>query len=264
MSSPLEEIHITRWGTEGPEVVLIHGGPRGGPGGGDQYWFKQKQLADRGWQLIVPDRPGHGKSPAIGREDMEADGIWAAELLGDGMHLVGHSYGGLTALAAAGLRPDAVKSLTLVEAPVFSAAPDDPRVQQFDADLEEEITKDRTPIETLAGFGKLVRIPIGELPGPPPTMEQLAALGAGVTALHQPNHWDSSAQLESVANAKIPVLVVTGGGSPGFEGIGDGLTKKLNGEHLMIDLPHHFPHWSDDFNDALDKFLRSAETQSGS
>lgn len=261
MSTALDAIHITRWGTEGPEVVMIHGAPRGGPGGGDQYWFKQQELAERGWRLVVPDRPGHGKSPAHGQENMETDGVWVAELLGDGAHLVGHSYGGCTALAAAGLRPEAVRSLTLVEAPVFSVAPDDPRVQQFETDLASEVSKERPPIEALAGFGQLVRIPIGELPGPPPTMDELAALGNGVRDLRQPTDWDSSAQLQAVADAKIPVLAVTAGGSPGFEGIGEALAKRFDGEHLKIDLPHHFPIWADEFNDRLDKFMRAADAR---
>ena len=50
------------------------------------------------------------------------DAIWAAEMVGESSHLVGHSYGGLIALAAAALRPTVVRSLTLIEAPVFSAA----------------------------------------------------------------------------------------------------------------------------------------------
>ena len=49
-------------------------------------------------------------------------------MLDDGMHLVGHSYGGCIATQAASLRPQAVRSLTIVEAAAASVAPDHPAV----------------------------------------------------------------------------------------------------------------------------------------
>ncbi len=45
-----------------------------------------------------------------------------AELLGDGAHLVGRSFGGLVAVAAAAQRSEAVMSLTLIEPALFPAA----------------------------------------------------------------------------------------------------------------------------------------------
>ena len=39
----------------------------------------------------------------------------SGSFLGDGAHLVGHSFGGCVALAATSRRPTAVKSLTLIE-----------------------------------------------------------------------------------------------------------------------------------------------------
>ena len=104
----LSSIHIERWGSSGPRVVLVHGGAQGTETGGERNFAFQRPLAEQGWQLIVPDRPGHGRSPDPGRpDDAEADGAWVAELLGDGAHLLGHSYGGVIALCAAGLRPEA-------------------------------------------------------------------------------------------------------------------------------------------------------------
>lgn len=35
-------IHVTRWGTEGPRVVLIHGGVQGRLGGGPATFFGQQ------------------------------------------------------------------------------------------------------------------------------------------------------------------------------------------------------------------------------
>jgi len=46
-----------------------------------------------------------------------------------GVHLVGYSYGGLSAVLAASSQPQTVRSLTVIEAPLWAAAPDDPEVQ---------------------------------------------------------------------------------------------------------------------------------------
>ena len=79
-------IHATEWGS-GPRVLLVHGGT---PGGGADAFGAQKDLEQR-WHLILPDRPGHGQSPRLGREDFERDADLLGPLVGDGAHLVGHS-----------------------------------------------------------------------------------------------------------------------------------------------------------------------------
>ena len=37
------------------------------------------------------ERPGFGQSPTCGVDDMAADAVWIAVMLGDGAHLIGHS-----------------------------------------------------------------------------------------------------------------------------------------------------------------------------
>ena len=129
-------VHITRWGLAGPTVVCIHGSAQGSRVGGDGHFATQRALADHGWQLLVPDRPGHGQSPANGQpDDADLDGAWVADdLLANlpgGAHLVGHSFGGAVALAAAARRPGAVRSLTLIEPGMQKLASRDPAVRRF-------------------------------------------------------------------------------------------------------------------------------------
>ncbi|MGP3937151.1 alpha/beta fold hydrolase [Nonomuraea sp. KM88] len=55
------------------------------------------------FRLLLMDRRGYGRSPDAGERfpsDYLADADDIAELLGDGAHLVGHSYGGVGAMIA--------------------------------------------------------------------------------------------------------------------------------------------------------------------
>ena len=61
-------------------------------------------LAER-WPLVIANRPGFGASPPLERSDFEVEAPLFAELLGDGAHLVGHSYGAVIALLAAADAP---------------------------------------------------------------------------------------------------------------------------------------------------------------
>jgi pimeloyl-ACP methyl ester carboxylesterase len=123
---PQTELHVTSWG-EGEPVVLVHGsGACGDPADGD--WSAQRPLADR-FQLLIPARRGYFQSPPIARGDFAVDAADIAGLLGDGAHLVAHSYGGVGALLAAAECPAAVRSLTLIEPAAFAVARGDPDVE---------------------------------------------------------------------------------------------------------------------------------------
>ncbi len=85
------------------------------------------------FELVVLDRPGFPPNPPVERVDFAVDAELVAGLLEHGDHLVGHSYGGVIALLAAASRPDLVRSLTVIEPPATSVAPDDPAVVAFAA-----------------------------------------------------------------------------------------------------------------------------------
>ncbi len=98
-------IHVTAWGSTGPAVLIVHGGVQGGLGGGPSTFAKQEPLAQQGWRLQVVDRPGFGQSQSRGVDDMQADAVWIADMLGDGANLIGHSWGGAEALLPAAPKP---------------------------------------------------------------------------------------------------------------------------------------------------------------
>ena len=115
-------------------------------------------LSEKGWRLKLMDRPGFGQSPSRGPDDMAADAILIADRLGDGSHLIGHSFGGAEALLATARRPDAVRSLILVEPalqPMLSTDPEsdaDPATQAATAIIMRHLMSAATPAEFAIGF----------------------------------------------------------------------------------------------------------------
>jgi pimeloyl-ACP methyl ester carboxylesterase len=97
----MSDLFIDIWGT-GTPVVLVHGSLATGA----EEWEAQRPLADEGFRLLVLDRRGYGRSPMVEGEDFLRDAEDIAEVMGDGAHLVGHSYGGLGVLFAAARRPE--------------------------------------------------------------------------------------------------------------------------------------------------------------
>ena len=258
--SSLDHIHITRWGHAGPRVVLVHGSAQGNTVGGDRHFAAQQPLAGQGWQLIVPDRPGHGASPAPGRpDDAEADGAWVADLLGDGAHLVGHSFGGCVALAAAARRPEAVRSLTLIEPGMQKLAIDDPQVRRFVLRLVATLIFSFSPERRAVRFAKLVGIP-GDIRGGS-SREELRAMGRGIATLKVPAAATLRQELETIRQAGIPLLVVTGGWSPSFDAVGARVASVGGGRHEIVTSPNHFPNLMPAFNAVLAAFMQGADAQ---
>ena len=93
-------VHVTVWDEAGggaPAVVLVPGTMTWGTA-----CFEAQRPLARHYRLLVLVRRVFGESPDIDRSDYEVDALDVVELLGDGVHLVGHSYGGVVAMLAAG------------------------------------------------------------------------------------------------------------------------------------------------------------------
>ena len=95
-------------------VVLVHGSVTGG----QETWHEQRSLSQE-YAVVIPDRKGYGAGAPEAPDDPKADAATIGALLGQGAHLVGYSMGGLVAMLAAAGRPEAVKSLVLVEPAAF-------------------------------------------------------------------------------------------------------------------------------------------------
>jgi pimeloyl-ACP methyl ester carboxylesterase len=112
----------------GPLAVLAAGAADGPPallvpgftGSKEDFIGLLAPLAARGFRVVAIDQRGQFESPGTddpATYDLDAlagDVLQVCDVLGDRVHLVGHSFGGLVARAAAIEQPDAVVSLTLM------------------------------------------------------------------------------------------------------------------------------------------------------
>jgi pimeloyl-ACP methyl ester carboxylesterase len=104
-----------RWGSEPPEIVLLHGG-----GQNAHTWDTVALALDR--PLLAIDLPGHGHSddvsadrPLSPRVFAEDVAVVVAERADDAAMVVGMSLGGLTAMQLAVIEPSLVRKLMMVD-----------------------------------------------------------------------------------------------------------------------------------------------------
>ncbi|WP_193312953.1 alpha/beta fold hydrolase [Georgenia subflava] len=231
------------WGS-GTRVVLVHGSLAVGP----TEWEGQRPLAAQGYQLVVPTRRAYVPQSGTVGEDFLEDGQDLAELLGDGAHLVGHSYGGLAAMVAAAARPEAVHSLVLAEAPVFSVTAEHPDVVRLREQLETVSARAGSDREFLEGFLDAVGAPLEEFP--PEVLDDLTTM---VPALRLGRlAWRSDVPVESLLGAPFPTLVISGNHHAAFTAICDGLARVLGAQHRVVEgAGHDMQTMADAFNAAL-------------
>ena len=219
------DLHVETWGAGAP-VLLVHGSLATGA----EEWDAQRPLATAGYRLLVLDRRGYGGSAPAPGEDFLVDASDIADLMGDGAHLVGHSYGGLGVMLAAAQRPEATLSLALLEAPVPTLARDDPAWRALVDDVTGLWHEDLPDDEWVVRFLTAVGSDPDQL-GP----ELLAAAVALVPVFRQGRpFFDCALPLEELATGRFPKLVVSGGHHAGFDAMCAALASRIGGAHEVI------------------------------
>jgi pimeloyl-ACP methyl ester carboxylesterase len=272
----MSELHVTAWG-EGEPVVFVHGSFVRGGGS----WAAQRPLADR-YHLIFVDRRGYGDSPPTEAEDFEVDADDIAELLGKGAHLVGHSYGAVVSLIAAGRRPGAVRSLVVIEPPAFHLAPASEAAQAMATRVAAVLARasDFTPEAFYPVFLHAMGYDLETLHlrawsdlSVDLRPDSVAAFRA---SMHQRLPWEAGVPLELLEAASFPKLVISGGwdtASPATRAtagaallaVCDVLAERIGAERAVIPGAFHSPQSAQPaaFNECLAAFLASASGTPG-
>jgi pimeloyl-ACP methyl ester carboxylesterase len=220
----------------------------------DATWSAQKPLGER-FEIVAPNRRGFPPGPDVDRVDFEDEAVWLEPLLEPGTHLVGHSYGGVIALLAAARRPDALRSLTVIEPPAFGVARGNPAADEFTTRIERHWTSGpRAPAEFLRGFLGLVGSSL------PPGDFTPELLQGARTLMVERSPAEAVIPFDELAATAFPKLVVSGGHSAAFDAVCDVLERRLGAERAVLPgAGHSVQRLGEPFNELLRSFVERAE-----
>jgi pimeloyl-ACP methyl ester carboxylesterase len=243
-------IAVVREGS-GPEVLLVHGGASPAT-----TWSGIASLSRR-WTLAYAHRRGFPPSPppADGRQDFAVDAADLEPLLDRRPHVVAHSYGTLGALIAAERSPAQVRSLTLIEPPLYFLAAGDPDVVRFqqmgDACLTHGLD---TEPATLREFLRIAGAPV---PDEGPLPQQVVHAVRRAHRSRPPS--EARPTLKALRTADVPSLVASGDHHAAIERMCDAVARELNAQRVVARGAGHFVAAAPGFADQLAQFLISAD-----
>jgi pimeloyl-ACP methyl ester carboxylesterase len=180
-----------------------------------------------------------------------------ASLLGDGAHLVGHSYGAVIALLAAAARPGAVRSLVVSEPGALRIAAGDPAVDLM-IEQGDQLYRNGGTLSA-PEFLRLFRFGVHSAHETPDELPGWLEHGAKLVARERPP-WEAELPLADLATAAFPKLVISGEHSAAFETVCDVLADAIGAERAVIaGRGHTIPSVGAAYNDCVDDFLGRAE-----
>ena len=202
---------------------------------------------------MIPTRAGFPGGPQAMRQDFERDAEDLAALLDHRAHLVGHSYGGVACTIVAGDHPERVRSLTLVESPIYKSAPDHPAVRELITSGDAVLASDADE-ETERRFLANAGMDTDSMSDRHRELIQRAIDAA--RGGRSPSEADPD--LDAIAGAGVPVMVVSGAHHGGIEMVCDGLAGRLHARRETVPGAGHAVPRAPGFNEVLEDFLRGS------
>lgn len=269
----MTDLHVTALGA-GPRVLFVHGSVSNGLA----TFARQEPLADA-FRLEIVDRRGFGESPSrAGGVDFDRDADDVLELiarptdvegLGEGAHLVGHSYGAVVCLVAAGRDPSLVRSLTVIEPPAFGLARGDAAADRA-AERMRKVAPAPEGSEPAAWYVAFLRGLGFDVPNDIAITDDDARDIRASMSERSPE--DARPDLEAIRDAGVPALVVRGDwsrasgdaravGGAAFEAICRVVSERTGARLLVVPGAAHNPQLtrSEHFNAELRAFLEEVE-----
>lgn len=230
--------------------MLVHGSA-----GADETWSRQRELASR-WSLVIPNLRGYGASPPTRRQDFERSARDVAALLDEPAHVVAFSYGGVAGLMLATWHPELVRSLTLLEPPLFSIAADVPSIERLRTAFLDPFARGEAGREQLAEALRTLSAPAGAESRPMSFTESAVRVARFLRARPAV---EAQPDLDALRRAPFPSLVVSGGHHEGLDLVCDRLASAIAAERTVLEGGGHFVPYAPGFNDRLEHFLAAAE-----
>jgi pimeloyl-ACP methyl ester carboxylesterase len=240
----------------GARALCLHGSG----GSGENFVFLAERIP--GFHIVAPDRPNYGRSRDMNPSTLDGAVTLLGEFLDEGAHLFGQSYGGVLCLLIAARWPDRVLSLAVNEPPAFQLAKDDANVKALLGRLADVYPARPTdsPTEWLQRWGQAVNVEI--VPARTPQEER-----ADVAMMREQLPWEPGAaaiDLERIARAPFPKLILSGGWHPAFGAVCDVLEARLGARR--VDFPgvgHGLAGHRDRWVPVLREFWESADRLRG-
>lgn len=203
-------------------TVFVHGRGRSGP----DAWPLQAAAND----------PDHVFLERTGRADQpERDADRVIDALGGRGHVVGHSYGTVTAVLAAQRRPDQLRSLVLIGPACFDLARGGRRVERHITALAPVFALADDP--QVSGEEFLERFAAG-LGSPPPELDRATCEEVAGRMRRTPAPWEISLRGDTLR--LVPTLVITGDQWPVYTEVAEALAAK-GAQHLVLPDTGHRP-----------------------
>lgn len=216
-------------------TVFVHGRGRSGP----EAWPLQAEAQNP--DDVFLRRTGQADQP-------ERDADRVIDALGGRGHVVGHSYGTVTAVLAAQRRPDRLRSLVLIGPACFDLARGGRHVERHIRALAPVFALADDP--EVGGPEFLARFAAG-MGSPPPDLDPGTCEEVAARMRTTPAPWEISLRADTLR--LVPTLVITGDQWPLYTEVAEALAAK-GAQHLVLRDTDHRPQDTEEGAEAIRRF----------